>query len=150
MIFCLGDNVLEELAYTEKHLEYDDSLSKQCINLIESNYNCLLPESNQILRLSNYILKNKNVSDNMKKVVKYCFISYTTMFHLTRNVSKRIVISKEIKVENDIYLTPEYLEEKNLELYNKVSLLSEDISDCKFYVSISNKLSKINGADIKF
>lgn len=150
MIFCLGDDVLQELAETEIQLEYDSFLSKELINLIESDHNCLLAESSQILKLYSAVIKNKNVSNDMKKIIRYCFRSYTTMFSLTLQVNQKIIISKKMEKQRDIYITPEYLMRHKLKLENATALLSEDLTDCEFYEQISKKLIRVNGVSILF
>ncbi|MBO0420624.1 hypothetical protein JZO80_10680 [Vagococcus fluvialis] len=150
MIFCLGDDLLKELAETEEFLDYDSFLSRMLISLIESENNCLLTESSEILRLYRSIIDNKKVSNDMKKVIGYCFSNFTVMFWLTKKVNEKVIISKRLEKLSDIYVTPDYLMNNKLKLDNRVSLLSEDLTDCEFYEDISKKIIGISGTKILF
>lgn len=150
MIFCLGDDLLRQLAKTESKLEYDEDLSKKLISLVESDVNCLLTESGKILKYGPIILENKHVSKNMKRIIIYCFNQYSMMFGIQKNVSCRIIITNEVSNYSEIKITPEYLIENKLNLNNAVALLSEDTTDCEFYDDLSSKLNDKVGVKIEF
>ena len=142
MIYCLGNDLLDELASTTKQIEYDEHLAYELIRIIESNNNCLLAQSNKILNLFKEINNNGYVSENMKKAVHYCYNSFTTMYGIKNSVNNIVIITSDIckKEDSRIYLSGKYIKEHNLSLSSRIVLLTEDVSDCEFYESLCKKI----------
>ncbi|MEX6013201.1 hypothetical protein [Mammaliicoccus sciuri] len=133
MIFSIADDLLIKLKNGEK-IERQEYIFEQLYNLIRSKNNVLLTESKYLLVNFFDIIKN-DYDEKIKVVLKYLYESYVQYNSLKDIVKYRVILNlkRNIKLEDELYITWGYLMEKNINLSDKVTILTEDARDGKFY-----------------
>mgnify|MGYP000969353686 CR=1 FL=1 len=145
MIFCLGDDILESL-YNSQDIPNIEDLFQQFFNIITSDYNILIAQSNLIISLGRNIISNEKYSDTIRRVIRYCYSSFTSNYQLLDKVQSYSVITLQNiqnMDDNIYYLCKNYIENKNIKLNEKISFVSENSDDCLFYKYICENYTQL-------
>lgn len=151
MIFSIADDLLIKLKNGEK-IERQEYIFEQLYNLIRSKNNVLLTESKYLFVNFFDIIKN-DYDEKIKVVLKYLYESYVQYNSLKDIVKYRVILNlkRNIKLEDELYITWEYLMEKNINLSDKVTILTEDARDGKFYKELVENSNIIcDGTNLRF
>ena len=155
MLFCIGDDVLHSLENGENLDKIEEVMENLCA-MVRSNNNVLSVESKKILIVVNEVINSSIIGIFTKRIIKYCYDNYASNFGLFgKLVNKAIInIDRREPVDGILSLGLDHIIDFELVLSSRVTLLSEDISDCEFYESLSLHYCKANnifdGFNIKF
>lgn len=145
MLFCIGDDILHSLE-NEENLEKIEDVMENLCTMVRSNNNVLSVESKKILIVANEVINSSIIGPFTKRTIKYCYDSYASNFGLFSKLVNRAIINLERRepVEGILSLGLDDIIGFELVLSSKVTLLSEDISDCEFYESLGLHYCKAN------
>lgn len=153
MIFCIADDVIDSIIKCEESFP-EEKLTRQLTAIVNSDFNILTVESNLIIETIKEIIKSTVVNEFVKKVFLKCHKDFSQIFDITKKVTTRIIITlSENSIDyGSIRLSLDYLEKNNISIGNAINLMSEDVSDCKFYDDLArvmnNEISE--GVEVKF
>lgn len=143
MIFCISDEIINSVSNNDNTLP-EENLFRQLSSVINSDYNILTVESNLIVKNYSKIRDSTVIGNKLKRIFFKCFTDFSSLFELTKKVVTKIIItiSEDKRISSDMKVSLNYLEEHSLLLGNSINLLSEDISDSKFYSQITQHLNR--------
>ncbi|NBJ47109.1 hypothetical protein C6N01_12885 [Enterococcus faecalis] len=138
MIFCIGDDLLKSIENQDDIIDYE-ALSDQLLGVIQSNNNMLMVSSNLIFNVGPTIIRNRKYNRKLRKIVNHCMKVFPQQYHIVKNTKYKIIltINRTEQDENNIFLGWDYIVQNEIELQKRITLLSEDISDCEFYENLS-------------
>lgn len=144
MLFCIGDDVLKSLE-NEENLEKTEEVMEKLCSLVRSNDNVLSVESNRILSVAKKITESPKIGSFTKRIINYCYKTFTIHYGLYSKLVNKIMINveKSVQPEDLISLSLDEIIKLDLYISSRITLLSEDLSDCKFYQHLGIEYCKI-------
>lgn len=151
MIFSIADDFFVKIHKKEK-IDSFEYIIDQIEKIMKSSNNVLLVESNYVFINRNDLLANLK-DEKVKKIIINLCSMFTQYYSLIEKVNYRIILNftTNKKLSNKTYLKWSYINKNNINLSDKVTFLTEDARDGKFYKQLVEKTETvISGTNLKF